>query len=675
MASLDVAGLYYPPSLWPAVGTAVFARRNWADEWEWLPFVTCTMATEAAGPSVTKATLQYDYGNIWRPEYGSVDLFYPYDLDGAYVLVIVYDWWGWATLWTGVADVCTYDMDANLLYPQGRQTWQCFGMEHVLDRGYLLGGFTDGGYTERPMTFNQRSQGGGEIIGNRVPEGWAFAATEGETWTHLDILKYLWSVINAFDDEGNPTAPICFDFTGEGLYVLSQITEEVRLEGLSYWQALDRIIDRKRGVGYRLVPDFGANMIWVYVYSNFAEAISFADLTIPAAAYQDIISFSGQRMQKPELTINRLSAYDRVVVRGGPVYSCFTASYADETLVEGWTSELESAYADGSSAEDATVDEHDAERATEKYRRVYTAHLLPPEFDWLVGDALGGDLPEGNANNAAPDVTLDGEVDDTEQSYNFRLGKRFERFLPLTAEGSTAQRPEYLKPLAIVYVPEGGEEETGAYAVVDKLDALGLYPASLDVLDDDLGILVRPRLGHAFGLDTYSVETAADSNIEPQIDYTTMIVTVNVALDKRLQVVLPIPVTSTELSRAKIIEMPDAVAWWIVPGTVIDVLDGELERHEGGLVRDDGWRLRQMALAAAAWFGRPRATLRWKTETITLWYPVGMMVRALAGPEGYTDIGTSISETTWRFDGSAQSTTTVTGYEELDFAAIAGERT
>jgi hypothetical protein len=671
MASLDVTGLYYPPTLWPAVSTAVFARRNWADEWEWLPFISCTMATEAAGPSVTKATLQYDYGNIYRPEYGSFQPFYPYDLDGAYVLVIVFDWWGWATLWTGVADVCTYDMDANLLYAGGRQTWQCFGMEHVLDRGYVLGGYTTEAYTERPMTFNQRSQSGGEIIGNRVAEGFAFAE-EGETWTHLDILKYLWAVINEFDSEGNPTAPIYFDFTGEGLYVLSQITEEVKLEGLSFWQAIDRIIDRKRGVGYRLVPDHTENMIWVYVYSNFAESIAFADLLIPAAAYQEIISFSGQRMQKPELTINRLSAYGRVVVNGGPVYSCFTAAYADATIVEGWAEELATAYAAGSSAEDATVDEHDAERATEKYRRVYTAHLLPDAWDWTVYDGEGGVTPQ----NAAPTVTLDGVVDPTLQSYNFRMGKRFERFLPVRAEGSTDQRPEYLKPLAIVKLPDEvieEEEVAGAYALVDKLDALNLYPASVDVLDDDLGILVRPRLGHVFGLDTYDTETAADSNLEPQIDYRTLIMTVNVALDKRLQVVLPIPVTQTELSRAKIIDMPDAVAWWIAPGTVIDVEDGVLQRHEGGVVRDDGWRLRQMAIAAAAWFGRPRATLRWQTSTITLWYPVGMMIRALAGPEGYTDVGTSITETTYRFDGREQTTTSVTGYEELDFAAMAGD--
>lgn len=672
MASLDLSGLYYPPTLWPAVSTAVFARRNWADEWEWLPFVSCAMATEAAGPTVTKATLQYDYGVICRPEYGSFQPFYPYDLDGAYVLVVVYDWWGWATLWTGVADVCTYDMDGTFEVPQGRQTWQCFGMEHVLDRGYILGGFTDGvfadgGYTERPMTFNQRSRGGGEIIGNRVPDGFAFTES-GDTWSHLDILKYLWAVINAFDSEGNPTAPIYFDFTGEGLDILAQIVEEVQLEGLSYWQCLDKIIDRKRGIGFRLIADHDANIIWVYVYSNFSESIAFADLFIPAAGYQEILSFTGSRMERPELTINRLSAYDRVIVQGGPIYSCFTLSYSDATLAEGWTSEQLAAYEAGSSGEDATADENDADRGTPKYQRVFTAHVLPTAFDWYAGNGEG----DGGYNNAAPTVNLDGTIDTDNQSYIYPLGKRFERFLPIKAEGSTDERPEYLKPMAIVQLPEESEA-AGTFALVDKLDSLNLYPASVDVLDDELGILVRPRLGHAFGLNFYDIETAGDSNIEPQIDYSTMLVTVNLALDKRLKVVLPIPVWSTELSRAKILEIPDAVMWYVVPNTVIDVTDGELVRHEGGTLRDDGWRLRQMALAAAAWFGSPRSTLRWKTETITLSQAVGTMIRALAGPEGYTMIGTSVTEKTYKFDGVAQTTTTITGYEELDFSRMAGK--
>jgi len=118
------------------------------------------------------------------------------------------------------------------------------------------------------------------------------------------------------------------------------------------------------------------------------------------------------------------------------------------------------------------------------------------------------------------------------------------------------------------------------------------------------------------------------------------------------------------------IQDPDAEAWYIVPGTVIDVVDGALVRHDGGWVRDDSPRLRQKAVFAAAWYATPRATLAYEFDTIGVGFPCGVMVSGVNGPEGFTNIGTVVTQRTWTFSGTGCKTTVTTGFSDIDFPTL-----
>lgn len=690
MAYLDLSGLEYPPSLWPAAGVEVYVKARWGDEWTWLPFLTCDEVVEAVSPAMSRATLRIDYGRIWRAEVGEWDVYEPVFINGAYVLIMVYDWWGYAPLWMGVADLERIRMDGASVYAQGEQEFQCYGMEHMLDRLAIHGAYIAGGdFIDRPVTFNQRQRDGINLLGNKADGEYAFG-TDDIVWSHADILGYLWQ-------NWMNSGAIYFDFFGEGMDALAQITEEVNLDGLTIKQALDTLIDRRRGLGWRIV--WGINedgtladdTFWIYVFSTLPDPLAAGELLMPAAAFQDLVTFTGSRIDFPTVSFNSLARYDVVVARGGPLYSCFSLSYADQTLEEGWSAEQEAAYAAGSSAEDAGADEHDAERGTEKYLPVYQEHRVPVDWDGMVRDGEGGDLV-----NARPTMLADATLDTDTVSPLYVRGLRFERWLPLEID-STGEEPRMQSPLVVVLAQN--EEESVVWAKIDKLDALGKSPSRVSMNERGLGVVLQGKINHVFAGQTRwgALDPApADTNTEPELDYEDMIATVNLATDQMLRAIVfvpsqPIPWDEIDrtlspalqrrllpeilaqyfqvagLARVKFIDDDTAQMWYVAPGTVIDVTDGALVRHEGGVVRDDGERLRARALLAAAFYTTPRATLNWRTAIIDLAWPCGYMVRGLIGPEGYTEINTTVTERVWRFSGAEQSTTVSTGHEEIDF--------
>ena len=127
----------------------------------------------------------------------------------------------------------------------------------------------------------------------------------------------------------------------------------------------------------------------------------------------------------------------------------------------------------------------------------------------------------------------------------------------------------------------------------------------------------------------------------------------------------------TKIDRTKVIYEPDAVAWYIVPGTVTDVTDGALVRSTGEWLRDDTQRIRTIAALAMAWYGLPRSIVEYEWGTISFQHPVGTMIRTIWGPEGITQVNTVVSRRSWSFDADNQTTSVETAFNKLDFSTSA----
>ncbi len=668
MAGVNIYGYTGGANYWYPVGADVYARFSRDDDYTFLPFITPTQAMETVAPQVGQASFRFDFGIVQYSELGQFEKFDPYTLSRANVCIKVYDYWGDAFLWDGIVDLETVRPHGADTVSQGEQVFTAFTLEHALDRGQIIGAFCDDGfgdvqYIDRPMRFNRRGQRGLNIVGNRFPDANYFGGgPEPETWTNVDILDY---IIDFY-------VPSDITWIGCGqLASLENTIEEYDFEGSTVFEAMNRLIDRRKGVGWRCVS-VGGPEIYIYVFSMASEGFAFGGAVLEPNPDQSIISFTGIRNVDPVVSFNGLAMYEQIIVKGGPISSTASFSYADGTLEEGWTPESEVDYNAGSGDGEDT-DKNDAARASEIFEAVFAKHNLVTDWLGYAGDGEGGDV-----FNALPGYWPDAEPDADLLGNFFRLDHVFERTIPFEVESNTSDQPEYRKAFALFLVDPSGtynpddipDPDLRVWAYADKLESVGkdLKNLVMTIGDRDLSIIVKGTPNLLTGLGAFSDADPA-SNAVPEVEYTTMIATVSLRTDSHLKATFTFPWWTGD-GRVKLLEDRDAEAWYVAPGTVIEVVDGELVRHDGGFIRDDSERLADKALLAAAWFGTPRATLAVDMGFIYIGHPCGTMIRGMEGPEGYTEIGTVVTQRTWTFSGEGCKTTIQTGYEELDFGSL-----
>lgn len=657
--------------VWPDVGNAVFVRRAWTDDWVWLPFMFCTEAKESLAPSMPSATLVANFGSIARAEFGSYTIWNPYFVNGAYVKVVAFTRWSRANIWYGVIDTETVVPHGNTNFPQGQQTYTAYGLEHLLNRRPMFGSYTDNGvgsgvtFCDRSVIFNKaRDRGTSTIEGNKSGVNSNAFGTLGTEWSNLDVLNYIgtrWINVNS---------SITFNlagFTG----VLDDIIERHDFHGLTPYDGIERLIDRKRGISWRVVVDANEN-VYIRIFSLFSEAISSDGFSMPANANQTNVSFGGLANVETDITFDNTTTFDRIVVLGGPIYSMFTLSYTDATLVKDWTTGQEDDYAEGTGTEADSAELHDGERNTDKFEKVYSRHRVPTSWDWFAGDGEGG-----TQVNATPYVSEGGYVSGDLLANVYNTGKRFERELPLEVEGTASTNPEYRAPFALLEIEDPDDSLLTIWVYAENMDVHGLKRIDLRMADNDLAVELRSVIPHIMGENHFDVTDVGtnETNFTPEIDYTTLLVTVFAKTDGHLKVdTANLGFAGWDVGRTKLIEIPDAIAHYIVPGTVTDVTDGALVKDAtGGLERDDSERLRTAMLRAMAWYGTPRAKMGYELGAFTTFLFAGAMVRGMWGSEGWTNINTTVSRRVWRWtpgpNGTKQTTSVVTNFEELDFTA------
>lgn len=644
MAVVHIDGSASTSVVKETVAISVWVKRLWAHSWEFAPYLEPIDAVESVAPAISNAEFLYHYGNIKREDSASGAIFIPARLKGYYVAIYSHSVFGTAGLWVGIIQEENYKIDGG---NSGDLTLKAYGLEHLLNQKRIYGSYVEGGATNigRLDTFNQRYSRGPSASGNRTTsangDGIYTFSRDGADWTNLDIAFYV--LFYHQDDNA-----ITFALSGQ-VFILDNIVTRMDLEGLTPFDALNKLIDRRRGVGWRILSS-GAGTVHIHVFSILETPITIGSFSLPANGYQDSINSFDLIDLRPKLHVSQALHYDKVVVRGERVITCMSWFFENSTLERAWTAGEEAAY---------EAETEDDERATDKYERVFSTVRVPRGWNWTYTT-----IDDSTPAVATPFQNSEAEFFTTSVASAWNQGHKFERWIPLEVPGAVSDtEPEFREPFAWVEVPG----EPFKFIFLDKLATIELSRAQIRMLDREMGFTFSSRINHIFGLDTFD----GDSDIEPEVDYRSMGITAAVKTDHHMQVTRTITnAAPTEVDKTLFIEVADAHFWWMADGTVTDITDRDHVFSGPTVLRDDSERLRAIATFAQAWYGQQRATIEYVFDGIGVFHPAGMLITAAAVGWNVEKVGTVVTERRWNFK---EATTSVrTGWQELDVRAVGG---
>jgi hypothetical protein len=508
-------------------------------------------------------------------------------------------------------------------------------------------------------------------------------------WSALDIADYLLAW------HGPPGITFAIGGAVDALAAIEP--PEFRVAGMTVFQALNHLIDRKRGLGWCVRVNAAGTAAEVHVFTTTDVDVVFDDATL--TANPDAIDLPvrdlGHLVRESQIRLDTLAKYDRIIVSGAPILVCFTVSVPDNTLTKAWDAAMENEYKAGRKSTDpapsppSTAETLDRARRDDRWRQVYTTYRIPYFWGWFTGNGLGS----VTKTRLRVGPTDDGRISLTSPLFvpTRDWGHRLARLLPLRdpditgANDPTPFAPprgavaEYRAPFLILRTPEG------KYEYAEKVTAENGSCQGLRMLDRDFGFEVLASPNHLLARGAWTNGTTpGESRFHPEdggFNYETMVATVAARTDTRLRVVVntrpppPDGEEPPEPDRVLHIDVPNAEFWWIAPNTVTGVKStGELEfetRTGDDLVlRDDSARLRRIGALAKAWYGKERAAMRLVLNDALAVLPVGTFVRTVQDAENFRHVNSVVSAVTT--DCEAQATVIETQYAELDVTAGEG---
>jgi hypothetical protein len=635
--------------------------------------------SDRAAPAMASARLRFDYGYISREGAAAFAIESPQQLLDWYVQCVATFEATEAAVWHGVIAEETIQPAGQTAYPAGTQELTAYGLEYLLDRSTIMGAQceTVGASIWIKVTppFNRPHKRGPQVRGNRsggkqLSGVYEFDMTgvDADPWRHSDIAEYLLKF--------HSPAGITFTLAGQTA-ALDEMESVQELEGLTVFQALNRLIDRRRGVGW-CVRTTGEGNPEVRVFTLVEESVSAGDLTIPKNDSQGNIDLNAvARFVDPIVRLTHSQRYDKIIVRGERVKACFSVCKEEVSLERAWKADLEAAYLSAASGalgygamDDAEkADLNDKHRGTDRFESVFTHFRIPRDWDWT----------NKYLDEVAPVVKKDGTLDPETGQVIYPADRQLQRFLPMEVgkdysvspasdENLDDREPEMRKPFVLALVD-------GKYVYVDRLSQAtdrAVDNGRIRMLDRDGGFEVAFPCRHAAADGHWT--GAEPSNEDPQLDWEDYVATVCAETDERLTVEVETDATlKTENVRTLVIDVPEAEAWYVAPDTVVDVSDeGALIRVTGAGIqtRDDSGRLRAVAAFAKCWYCRERAAVRIVMHRIEALPRPGELVRAVHSGWHLQQVNSVVTERT--FDCVRSTTTIETGFAEIDFAALGG---
>lgn len=721
---------------WPR--TAVFTAESCAGPWAEAPYLQVLEITEAAGPSIGRCRLRHDSGAIKREDQASFQIYDPLDLVGKFVRVELYHFSATAGQigeiangdYTALRYAWRFVIASDSIEPhtQARssdasgdprpnargyaiQMITGYSLLHLLDRVPVQGGYALSPNGElamkidTPMTFNRRARRGFTTFGNRSAEKATLqtASTTGsedpvayvfdrtaEKWSIRDIAEYAMTFF---------AAELCPKFVLSGAAnLLEGFTPVVDAEGKTVLQLLQSIISPRRGFSWRekCERDRDSAVVTMEIFAVTDQDIAAGGGLIAANPEQGTFELASRHdVAGVEIINDDAQRYGKIRVQGEPIYSVFSLSHEDGTLVAGWSSDEQAEYKHGAGLTTPNgAARNDAVRAHDRFSLVYSYFRPPRNWNWQVRNGRNGTA----LHVVNPLIDHDGVADPNQQGAYRRWAYTFLRQLPIEKPGGmdNQHEPEFLEPLCLLQLPDDSwlrADRAGDDIYVEGANERRHEQCGMRVHDRDAGVILSFPTQHYLAGSTWTEAPPANPSRRkpPWLTWKKMIVTVAVACDQRLAVEREVP--GNDPARVKVIDVKDARLVWVVSDAVMGLKDdgtpetwadiqGGSPSGDARIHRDDSELLREVAGLAEAWYGVQRGILRLTLRMIDVpvystgsgpatlegGTPVGGFVTALTDGLGSRPVNCVV--TSKRYDFERLATTIMTDFEELDFAGV-----
>jgi hypothetical protein len=655
IAGVGLQGVIYEPQ-----GYSIWVKRRWADLWTFVPYLFPIVSEEQTGAAESSASFRWEYGNFLNLWGDPGQQLLPWNLNGWYIRIITHTQFGDYN--TFIGQLVSHELesegeDYSLLISTGVQTLKARGLEYLLMNRRIIGTWVyESGegvarWISRTQPYNYRYSRKKGLEGNRSSGteptlGIYMHSKDGELWSNAQIAEnILWLY--------QPDEP-SFIVTGQWAAMM-YVFEEHDFHGKTIKEALDELIDRKRGLAWRVVTD-GVGPVYINVFSLSATTLyTESELLLEANANQVDLTFDQDPWVHPTIEVTNINQYDELVVESAEpfkVTATFSGPRAPALEGQEGNRKLESGWSLGDAV--GYYDATDGERQSKQYDNVFSYLRVSDTMDFnAITPAMSG-----------AGVIIRPYI---QQGHFWRPDKRFLDWLPFDDE-SESDENQKREPFAIIQIPPsktGDPEEY--YVYIGKTTLFSKPETSLHLSDTDLAFWLRGPANHTFDNRIWKDMSPEVSSVQPEFDWATVQFTGQFETDQAIGLTLFPSGYIGPNGRQLHIMLKGIEVWYVASYTVIDVSAGEPVYHNIGVedfVRDDTANLLRIALLAWVWYGQQRAVMEMTIKNNLNWFQIGTLIRTAVLGLQFQQVGTTV--TSIRRDYRNGQQTITTGFGELD---------
>lgn len=696
------------------------------EDWAQAPHLYCDKLMLAAN-AYDEAFLSFDLGDLIQPGTAFFDEYSPLDLLGKYVRIeFEYDnpdhnitWYGFIVGTANRRAAVKGDAPADNKLTGSKQVLSAVGLEYFLDRTQIDAAvvfpekhilrtipFNGGRGVALDADSRTRANRSDAVNADGV---YAFvpADQEGELWTNTQIVQYLLKYFTPLNKADEP-APVPFELDAADVTaaMLDGMALTLNPEGSTVFQVLNKLLSPQRGFIWWLEFDDGDFVTpakaRIRVESIATTAISLpSGGSVPANRNQKTVDFDRDRdVEDVNIAEHGSRIYHQIIVRGARQTCTGTLgnvnSESIDELVSGWAvtpTDMEAGYlhaaADttgyGDLSEADQKERNDAFRQAEEFYQVFSYINISPEWDGKSGDGADGMRDWMFAELSDTGSIVEAQVFEV-SGLRILNHTRLKRGWDYTDGENPVQttkagiEADYMPMFAIIQVSSASEHDK--YQFVEKLGDSNFKEGT--PVSDTINvsyhlhsqqnapgfILNAAGAQHACALNHWT--SAEPTKVEPQVDYETLRVTCTLESDRYCEGLYPnngdLP-ADVPLQKLLLYVGDEYRLDFLANNTVVDLDNGEPVLSDGGVLRDDRKRLRDIAIATFEWYKVDRRPITVTFNRISNVWDLGMLITTIGEGSTLVNVNTVVSIIT--YDCTNGRTTIQTHDAALDLGRLA----